>query len=102
MEVTNLKVLKKLMKGDASRKFEFEEDADLGSYDKNGMLFEYGTGKAKGGATYQHTFGNSHKDRGGSDEEDMAYEQSKSSQDSDDLAIKGQQDPTEEEEKEVR
>ena len=47
MEVTNLKVLKKLMKGDASRKFEFEEDADLGSYDKNGMLFEYGTGKAK-------------------------------------------------------
>lgn len=74
MEVTNLKVLKKLMKGDASRKFEFEEDADLGSYDKNGMLFEYGTGKAKGGATYQHTFGNSHKDRGGSDEEDMAYE----------------------------
>ena len=89
MEVTNLKVLKKLMKGDASRKFEFEEDVDLGSFDKSGMLFDFSSSKAKHVATYHHTFGNSHKDRGGSDEEDMAYEKSKSSQDSDDLAIKG-------------
>ena len=32
MEVTDLKELKKLMKGDARNKFEFEEDNDVGSF----------------------------------------------------------------------
>ena len=30
MEVTGLKELKKLMKADASRKFEFEEESEVG------------------------------------------------------------------------
>jgi hypothetical protein len=41
MEVTDLKELKKLMKGDVSNKFEFVEDSDqVGSYNKN-MMFSY-------------------------------------------------------------
>ncbi len=40
MELTDIKEIKKLMKGDGRRKFEFEEDAEVGSYDK-GMLFTY-------------------------------------------------------------
>lgn len=43
MEVTDLKELKKLMKGDVSNKFEFVEDSDhVGSYNKN-MMFSYKT-----------------------------------------------------------
>lgn len=43
MEVTDLKELKKLMKGDVSSKFEFVEDNDnIGSYNKN-MMFSYNT-----------------------------------------------------------
>jgi hypothetical protein len=85
MEVTNLKELKKLMKGDASTKFAFEEDPEVGScYDKGAILFDYGNGNpsaSKGGvATYNHTHMNSHKDRpeDGSDE-GGAYERSRSS-----------------------
>lgn len=40
MEVTDLKELKKLMKGDERNKFEFVEDVEIGSVDK-GMLFSY-------------------------------------------------------------
>jgi hypothetical protein len=41
MEVTDLKELKKLMKGDVSNKFEFVEDSDnVGSFNK-GMLYSY-------------------------------------------------------------
>ena len=40
MEVTDLKELKKLMKGDARNKFEFVEENDIGSYD-GGMQFGY-------------------------------------------------------------
>jgi hypothetical protein len=43
MEVTDLKELKKLMKGDVSSKFEFVEDSDnIGSFNKN-MMFSYKT-----------------------------------------------------------
>ena len=63
MEVTNLKELKKLMKGDGN-KFEFEEDHEIGTYD-NGMQFNSNGFNNKGskGATYDHTYGNSHKNR---------------------------------------
>ena len=37
MEITDLKELKKLMKGDARNKFEFEEEVDIGSVDKGSM-----------------------------------------------------------------
>jgi hypothetical protein len=55
MEVTDLKELKKLMKGEASNKFEFIEDVGdhIGSYNKN-MMFSYQSntfGNNKG-ATY--------------------------------------------------
>jgi hypothetical protein len=43
MELTDLKELKKLMKGDARNKFEFEEDNDMGSY--SGMRFASNTKK---------------------------------------------------------
>lgn len=66
MELTDIKEIKKLMKGDARRKFEFEEDAEVGSYDK-GMLFTYsqhklnGASKMKSGVTYSNTYaGQSH------------------------------------------
>jgi len=40
MEVTDLKELKRLMKGDSSNKFEFVEDPGehIGSYNKNSMF----------------------------------------------------------------
>lgn len=41
MEFTDLKELKKLMAGNVA-KFEFEEDADIGSYDK-GMVNSMGS-----------------------------------------------------------
>jgi len=55
MEVTDLKGLKRLMRGDASGKFEFVEDeADHGQFDD--MMFSYhGDGQGKSdnpGATY--------------------------------------------------
>jgi hypothetical protein len=55
MEVTDLKGLKRLMKGDVSNKFEFvEEDGDQGQFDD--LLFSYpGGGPTKTdnpGATY--------------------------------------------------
>lgn len=62
MEVTGLKELKKLMKGDARDKFEFEEDAEAGSCYEKGMLFSYAnnqggipSGKSiNAGATYHN------------------------------------------------
>jgi hypothetical protein len=53
MEVTDLKELKKLMKGDARNKFEFEEDNDVGSY-TGAMHFDSRKkpGGSKGGETY--------------------------------------------------
>lgn len=55
MEVTDLKELKKLMKGEARNKFEFEEDNDVGSFTGAN---HYGFGSKKkpgsgGGETYQ-------------------------------------------------
>ena len=49
MEVTDLKGLKRLMKGDSSRKFEFvEEDNEQHEYDD--MAFSYTGGPQKSGA----------------------------------------------------
>jgi uncharacterized beta-barrel protein YwiB (DUF1934 family) len=62
MEVTDLKELKKLMKGDVSNKFEFVEDTDnVGSYNK-GNLFSYqGTNNfAKSSSENYNTYQNSH------------------------------------------
>ena len=63
MEVTDLKELKKLMKGDARNKFEFEEDNDVGSY-TGAMNFGEKSRKKAGGApeTYQ-TYQNSQAQR---------------------------------------
>jgi hypothetical protein len=41
MEVTDIKKLKKLMKGDARNKFEFEEDNDVEGFER-GMHFGEG------------------------------------------------------------
>lgn len=54
MEVTDLKELKKLMKGDAHTKFEFEEDNDVGSYSGFNFRKKKGGPDGKGGGeTYQ-------------------------------------------------
>ena len=62
MEVTDLKELKKLMKGDVSNKFEFVEDTDnVGSYNK-GMLYSYqgNNNFSKSNNDNYNTYQNSH------------------------------------------
>jgi hypothetical protein len=44
MEVTDLKGLKRLMKGDSSRKFEFVEDNEQNQYDEMTFSFTGGHG----------------------------------------------------------
>jgi len=68
MEVTDLKELKKLMKGDVMPKFEFEEENDPDEYEKN-ISFSYGgqaskiMAKGHSGATYKNqTYQQSHQE----------------------------------------
>lgn len=67
MEVTGLKELKKLMKADASRKFEFEEESEEigdGNEDRgNGFAYNKGMTMTNGNATYNNTpYGASNRD----------------------------------------